>query len=68
MMSVVKGIAQRALYIMYVSIGKEKCNQCNILQNLLDEKCIQYHYVDMLEMPRKTMTYLKTYWSSYSMV
>ena len=44
---------------MYVLIGKEKCNQCNILKNLLDEQGIQYHYVDMLEMPHKTMTYLK---------
>jgi hypothetical protein len=29
---------------MYVLIGKEKCNQCNIL----DEKGKRYHYVDML--------------------
>jgi len=35
------------------------------LKNLLDEKGIQYHYVDMLEMPHKTMTYLKMYCSSY---
>jgi glutaredoxin len=33
---------------MYVLIVKEKCNQCNMLKNLLDEKGIQYHYVDML--------------------
>ena len=38
---------------MYACIGKEKCNQCNILKNLLDEEGIQYHYVDMLEMPQK---------------
>jgi glutaredoxin-related protein len=56
------------IYIMYVLIGKEKCNQCNILKNLLDEKGIQYHYVDMLEVPHKTMTYLKMYYSSYPMV
>jgi len=53
---------------MYVLIGKEKCNQCNILKSLLDGKGIQYHYVDMLEMPYKTMTYLKMYCSSYPMV
>ena len=41
---------------MYALIGKEKCNKCNILKNLFDEKGIQYHYVDMLEMPHKTMT------------
>ena len=49
------------LYIMYASIGKKKCNPCNILENLLDEKGIRYHYLDMLEMPHKTMTYLKIY-------
>ena len=53
---------------MYVLICKEKCNQCNILKNLLDEKGIQYHYLDMLEMPHKTRTYLKMYCSSYPMV
>ena len=53
---------------MYVLIGKEKCNQCNILKNLLDEKGIQYHYVDMLEMPHQTMTCVKMYCSSYPMV
>ena len=53
---------------MYVTIGKGKCNQCNILKNLLDEKVIQYHYVDMLEKPYKTMTYLKMCCSSYPMV
>ena len=53
---------------MYVLIGKEKCNQCNILKNLLDEKGMQYHYVDMLELPNTTMTYLKMYCSSYPMV
>ena len=46
---------------MYVLIGKEKCNRCDVLKNLLDEKGIQYHYVDMMEMPYKTMTYLKMY-------
>jgi len=32
---------------MYVLIGKKKCNQCNILKNLVDEKDIQYHDVDL---------------------
>ena len=53
---------------MYVLIGKEKCNQCNILKNLLDEKGIQYHYVDVNNMPHNTMTYLKMYCPSYPMV
>jgi hypothetical protein len=53
---------------MYVLIGKEKCNSCDTLKNVLDEKGIQYHYVDIMEMPHKTMTYLKMYCSSYPMV
>ena len=53
---------------MYVLIGKEKFNQCNILKNQLDEKGIQYHYVGMLEMPHKTMTCLNMYCRSYPMV
>jgi hypothetical protein len=43
-------------------------NRCDILKNLLDEKGIQYHYVDVNNMPHNTMTYLKMYWSSYPMV
>ena len=53
---------------MYVLIGKEKCNVCSILKNLLEEKGTRYHYLDALEMPHKTMTYLKMYCSSYPMV
>jgi glutaredoxin len=44
---------------MYVLIGKETCNQCNILKNLLDEKGIQYHYVDVSKIPRRLLTYLR---------
>ena len=54
--------------IIYVLIGKEKCIHCDKLKNLLDEKTIQYHYLDMMEMPRKTMTYLRMYCNSYPMV
>ena len=36
---------------MYVLIGKQKCNRCDILKNLVDEKGIQYHYVDVDDMP-----------------
>ena len=48
--------------------GTEKCNRCDILKNLLDEKGIQYHYLDMMEMPHKTMTFLKMYCNNYPMV
>jgi hypothetical protein len=53
---------------MYLVIGKEKLNGCEMLKNLLDEKGIRYHYLDMLEMPHKTMPYLKMHCSSYTMV
>jgi len=53
---------------MYEIIGKEKCARCDILKNLSDEKEIQYHYLDMMEMPHKIMTYLKMYCTSYPMV
>jgi glutaredoxin len=49
--------------IMYVIIGKQKCIQCDELKNLLDEKGIQYNYLDMTEMPHKTMTSLIMYCS-----
>jgi glutaredoxin len=42
---------------MYVLIGKQKCNRCDILKNLLDEKGIQYHYVDVNNMPHNTFSY-----------
>ncbi len=46
---------------MYVLIGKEKCNQCNILKNLLDEKGIQYHCLDTSRIPHELLTYLSMY-------
>ena len=49
-------------------IGKEKCNQCNILKNLLDEKGIQYHYVDVSKIPPELLTYLRMYCNSYPIV
>jgi hypothetical protein len=39
-----------------------------MLKILLEEKGIRYHYLDALEMPHKTITYLKMYSSSYPMV
>ena len=53
---------------MYVIIGKQKCIQCDELKNLLDEKGIQYNYLDMTEIPNKTMTYLRMYWNSFPIV
>jgi glutaredoxin len=50
---------------MYVIIGKQKCIQCDELKNLLDEKGTQYNYLDMTEMPHKTMTYLRMYCNSF---
>jgi hypothetical protein len=43
--------------IMYVIIGQQNCIQCDELKNLFDEKGIQYNYLDMTEMPNKTITY-----------
>jgi hypothetical protein len=57
------------IYIyIYIYIGKEKCNQCNILKNLLDEKGIQYHYVDVSKIPPELLTYLRMYCNSYPIV
>ena len=53
---------------MYVIIGKQKCIQCDELKNLLDEKGVQYDYLDMTEMPNKTMIYLRTYCNSFPIV
>ena len=53
---------------MCVIRGKQKCIQCDELKNLLDEKGIQYRYLDMTEMPNKTMTYLRMYCNSFPIV
>ena len=42
---------------MYVIIGQQNCIQCGELKNQFDEKGIQYNYLDMTEMPNKTITY-----------
>jgi hypothetical protein len=54
--------------ILYVIIGKQKCIQCDELKNLLDEKRIQLSYLDMTEMPNKTITYLRMYCNSFPIV
>jgi glutaredoxin len=53
---------------MYVIIGKQSCIQCDEFKNLLDEKGIQYKYLDMTEMPNKTMTYQRMYCNSFPIV
>ena len=53
---------------MYVSIGKEKCDQCNILKKLLDEKGIQHNYVDVSKIPHELLTYLRMYSNTYPIV
>ena len=53
---------------MYVIIGKQNCNQCDELKNLLDEKEIQYNNLDMTEISNKTMTYLRMYCNSFPIV
>ena len=55
---------------MYVCIYMymQKCIQCDELKNLLDEKGIQYKYLDIKEMPKETMTYLRMHWNSFPIV
>jgi len=53
---------------MYAIIGKQKCIQCDELKNLLDEMGIQYNYLDITELPQKTMTYLRMYCSRFPIV
>jgi glutaredoxin len=56
------------MIIMYVIIGTQNCIQCDELKNLLDEKGKPYYYLDMTEMPNKTMTYLRMYCISFPIV
>jgi hypothetical protein len=53
---------------MYVIIGKQKRIQFDESKNLLDEKGIQYDYLDMTEMPNKTTNFLKMYCNSFPIV
>ena len=53
---------------MYVIVGKQNCIQCDEFKNLLDEKGIQYKYLDIKEMPKETMTYLRMHWNSFPIV
>ncbi len=53
---------------MYETIVKKKCTRFDILKNLLDDRRIQHNYSDMMEMPHKSMTYLKVYCSIFERV
>lgn len=46
---------------MYLLNGKEKCNQYNVLKNLLDEKRILYRYLDVSNIPHELLTHLRMY-------
>jgi hypothetical protein len=52
---------------MYVIKGS-RIIQCDELMNLFDEKGIQYNYLDMTEVPNKTMTYLRMHCNSFPIV
>ena len=56
------------LYNVIIFIGKQKCIQCDESKHLLDEKGMQYDYLDMTEMPHKTMTYFRMYCNSFPIV
>jgi hypothetical protein len=38
------------------------------LKNLLDEKGIQYHYLDVYKIPHELLTYLRMYSNTYPIV
>ena len=53
---------------MYVVMGKQNCIQCEELNNLLEEKGMQFNYLDMTEMPNETMSCLRMYCNRLPMV
>ena len=53
---------------MYVLVGKQNSLQCDELKSLLAENGIQCDYLDMTEMPNKTMIYLRMYCNSFPIV
>ena len=52
---------------MYLVIGKGS-NRCEILKNLLDEKGIQYTYLDVSNIPSNTNQYLNMYSQNYPII
>ncbi len=57
--------AQLTIYI-YIYIERERERERE--REILDEKGIQYSYLDMTEMPHKTMTYLRIYCNNFPIV
>lgn len=53
---------------MYIIIGKKVCIQTQVLQKVLKEKKITYHYMDEDELNQQTMLFLKAYYPSYPIV
>ena len=53
---------------MYLIIGNDNCNLCNILKILLDGKGIRYSYLDREDLPQATTGYLKKNCTSYPMI
>ena len=47
---------------------KYKSTRCDMLKNLLDERGMRYHDLDMMEIPHTNVTCLKIYCSSCPMV
>jgi hypothetical protein len=46
-------------------VEKSKRKHKKKIKNLLDEKGVQNNYLDMTEMPNKTMTYLRLYCNGF---
>ncbi len=53
---------------MYLFIGKDRCNLCNMLKNLSDEKGIRYSYLDKEDLPQATTGYFKICCTSCPMI
>ena len=47
---------------------REEEDTCHMRRRILDQKRIQYNYLDMTKMPHKTMTYLRNYCISFPIV
>jgi hypothetical protein len=53
---------------MYLIIGQDNCNLCNIFKNMLDGKGVRYSYLDNEVLPPATTGNLKMYCTSYPMI
>lgn len=55
-------------YRMYVIIGKEDCQQCYVLKNLMFAKSIDHIYMENTEFNQDFIDYLKKTNKTYPMV